>query len=665
MATIFTARNIIGNDKSTPLFNLRGLPNQAPTTISNLNIQGIPLERQLAYSQYTSNISAFIYACIAKRAVTVSPRPYGAVTHAQSLPLNPPTVSFTLLKALDSDRSDKLINNLGPGASKTLSGKTTIYHAPGLIPTQLEAVIAVSTPFFNAGRDAVNPRGMRSYMFISTMISTFLRVHSYPAFRKEDPESLTLFDQLVGGTLGGSYHAAEVKEKDKDGKEVARTKDLSEYAYSLNENGKRPADTGMEVDSTEDEAKTSSGYLRSSGRETVVRARPVTKIQQNIGSVSSIPRTPGLLFPYFHGLIQPDAVYMNSMILRRFYQLMGSTHEECQGQYINLRHGINSLASTARGMELCHMLLGIDLALDTQSRCYVIIEKNKYLGFALLGARYAIFSNTKWYAPATEEAFLGAISRMDPHESAVSDLIDKFEKLQGLDQYSGQTNRAIFAEPETFVSELEKLKISEIESDDIRDLDRLVRNLNYMGTGYLSQNPQVIAEMLKTLSTSKDIALARPTHIPSITAPFSDRSFRALAQFGPEAPSFWNDRGEDISCKAVDKSVPSTGGKRKIGEPDVFGNMPIRILITPKPLLIATRDMNRVIETGKVKMDVKERAGKYRNISLEHEDTRKSIWKGLVDLCATKTVKKQKMIEAEDTEAGGVSVDEALLSLLG
>jgi len=665
MATIYTARNIVGNDKTTPLFSLKGLPNQAPSTITNLNVQGIPLERQVAYTQYSANISSFIYATLSRKIVTVSPRPLDFIDVMSALPLDPPLLSFTVAKALSSDQADKLVGNLGPGASRTQSGKTTIFHAPVLPPIQLNLVNAVSTQFFNAGRDAVNPKGMKSYIFLNTIITTFLHVHSYPAFRAEDPESITVFDQLVQGEFGGDYFARDYNVKQKDGSDKAMVRDLGEMSYSINEWNKRErTEDEMDEDSSRKVVKESIGYVRSRGHETVFRAKPVTKPVSNIGGVRDVPKSPGLLFPYFSGLIQPDATFVNGMILRRFYQLLGNTHEKCQKNYLDIRHGVNSLASTPRGMEITHILLGVDLALETQSRCFLIIDNNKYLGFALLGARYAIFSNTKWFAPANEETLSLALNRMDPHESAVDDIIQKLEKLRELDQYTGMTARTMFTEPETLADELAKLKLPDVGDEDIRDLDRLVKNLNYMGTGYLSQNPQMISDMLATLSSTKDIALTRPTYFPSIKAPFTSRNFKVLSRFGPEAPSFWNDRGTEILCKPVDKSVVSTGGKRKIGETDIFGNMPQKLLITPKPLLIAVRDLDRVIDSGKVKMDIKERAGRYRNISLENEETRKSVWKGLVDLCAGGT-KKVKISSETDISEGGIALDEALLKLLG
>jgi hypothetical protein len=196
----------------------------------------------------------------------------------------------------------------------------------------------------------------------------------------------------------------------------------------------------------------------------------------------------------------------------------------------------------------------------------------------------------------------------------------------------------------------------------VRELDRCVRNLNYMGTGYLTKNPQMITDMLATIASNKSIELERPTFLPSIRAPLKSRLFAALSKFGPDAPSFWNDRGKEIICKPVENSIATQGGKRKIGNTDEYGNMPNRILITPKPLTIAVQDMVKVIEKGRVKMDVDERAGKYRNISVEHEETRKLMWKGLIAVCSD-SGKKQKP-DVDDNE-GGVDLDELMHKLIG
>jgi hypothetical protein len=475
-------------------------------------------------------------------------------------------------------------------------------------------------------------------------------------------DSITQFEQLMSSSSGSAYFGKEYTDKDKDGKEITVTRDMSAQSYTVNEFNKRNRSAD---DMDEDSSKIpsdSAGFFRFRGSDTVSKAKPVKKPVFNIGSSSEVPVSSGHIFPYFQGLIQPDSVFMNSMIIRRFYQLLGSTHEQCQAAYLDIRHGINSFATTSRGMEFCHILLGIDLALDTQSRCFLIIEKNKYLGFSLIGARYAIFCNTKWYGPANGLELQAAITRMDPHESAVEDMIRMLVNLQAKGQYTGTVDRSLFSEPKLLAEALSGLKISDIGDDDVREMDRYIKNLNYMGSGYLTSNPQMISEMLDTIASNKSIELARPTFIPSIRAPLKSRLFAILSQFGPEAPSFWNDRGKEILCKPIDKSVATTGGKRKIGDSDVFGNMPGRILITPKPLLIAIKDMEKVVDKGRVKMDLDERAGKYRNISVEHEETRKKMWKGLVDVCSEADKKPRVEMLGDDD---GIDLDALLFKLIG
>lgn len=206
----------------------------------------------------------------------------------------------------------------------------------------------------------------------------------------------------------------------------------------------------IDCDSTDDDlpekAQTSTKYVTFRGNETVAKATPIMHRSTSVGSSTSVPKSAGNVFPYFHGLIQPDNVFMNNMILRHFYQLLGRTAEQCQETYVKYRHGVNSLAKTSQGMILCHILLGVDLALSTQSRCYVIIEKLSYQGFCLLGARYAIFSDSKWFAADDEEDFQEQLTRMNPHESGVDNMIEIMTRLTANEQYFGSLSRTIFGE---------------------------------------------------------------------------------------------------------------------------------------------------------------------------------------------------------------------------
>lgn len=65
-----------------------------------------------------------------------------------------------------------------------------------------------------------------------------------------------------------------------------------------------------------------------------------------------------------------------------------------------------------------------------------------------------------------------------------------------------------------------------------------------------------------------------------------------------------------------------------------------KIMIASKPLLIAIRDLEKIIEKARVKMDFNNRAGRYRLMSIEHDDTKRKLWKELVILCSGTDKKK-------------------------
>jgi hypothetical protein len=90
--------------------------------------------------------------------------------------------------------------------------------------------------------------------------------------------------------------------------------------------------------------------------------------------------------------------------------------------------------------------------------------------------------------------------------------------------------------------------------------------------------------------------------------------------------------------------------------------MPERLLITPKPLSVAIRDMRKVVETKSVKMDFAERAGGFRNISIVSEPVRKRIWGALIDLDDVESPKKkQKTGQGVDDE---IDVDALMKKML-
>jgi hypothetical protein len=158
--------------------------------------------------------------------------------------------------------------------------------------------------------------------------------------------------------------------------------------------------------------------------------------------------------------------------------------------------------------------------------------------------------------------------------------------------------------------------------------------------------------------------LDRPTYIPSLRTPLASKAFILLSRFGPEAPSLWNEKGQEFPCTAKETSVIS-GNKRKVGELDVYGNLPSKIMVTPKPLSIAVKDLGKMVEMAMIKMDLKERAGRNRNMQVESELMRKRIWKALVTGLQESSAKKRKVVVEKRNAAAEGNFDDALNDLLG
>jgi hypothetical protein len=630
MAPIHTARHVSASDATIPLFTIKGLSNLAPSTITTLDISGVPLQKQVAFTQYADNLASFIWANQTKKRTTVSAMPLGSLNITEGLPLNPPPVRFVLQKEINFEMSEKFVKSLGPGSSQTKSGKTTIYNAPTLETPLIKKIVQMAAPHYNCGRDAVTPPGLMAYRFLSAAITEFLKIHTYAAFPTYDKISkqhieLKTLHNTSFTTYNNTYDPSDASKL---------IIDLAEFSTKIKEHG-LPEDANMELDDSDlvDKLKKSAGAFTVSGIDTVLVAKPSpAPLSVNVGISSAIPNMPGLLFPYFKGLIQPDASTLKAFSIRRLFQLMGDTTESCQEQYLILRRGLNSLATTDVGMELAHIILGIELALSTQGRCYVIIEAKQYKGFALLGTRFAIFDNTKWVTPVDEHTLRMDIAAMDPHVLSSVKLSQLFASMTVSNKYTGPiVTEDALGDPNSLVEVFAGLKLDKLEPEEEKELDNLLRNLNYMGSGYLVKNPQVIADALETMFSTEAITLARPTYIPSVRSNLSSRSFIILSRFGPEAFSMWNERGTLYTCEARETASTDKKGKRKLGEMDTFANMPEQILITPKPLSIAVKDMDKMIAAGGVKMDLKERAKKFRNIAVEAESMKKVIWAVLVE----------------------------------
>jgi hypothetical protein len=168
---------------------------------------------------------------------------------------------------------------------------------------------------------------------------------------------------------------------------------------------------------------------------------------------------------------------------------------------------------------------------------------------------------------------------------------------------------------------------------------------------------------------SGDVVKVVPCKFSTYDAPYSNMIFRILARFGTEAPSPWNGSGSEIAItpgsetEAAVEAEGSSRKKQKLSSEGLYKNMPSALIFAPKPIVVAFKDWERVMEKKCVKMDMKERARQYRCCEVKAETMVKEIWKELVALGGVikdKEPKKDKGKQKAKATVEMKSVDDML-----
>lgn len=636
MAPVYTARNTSPKEVSPPLFTIKGVKNKIPALLSSLGIFAHVLAVETAYAGYRACIEAFIFASSMGQGVVANAIAFPTFKPRGRLPLALPELAFTLQQALPMDKANKLAGMMEGGKVNKV-GNMQVFTADKL-PIELfnNSIMRGHAESFNPPGEQVNPHGRSLAVFLLGGIFEFLATHTYPAFRSNQTMSRDQYPAQIHTVLGKNHGvpSSYLTKSDTTPVTTMATYSVSHslpFVGTVEDTNMTEAGTSSEKLTFQDNVKFENvaGFMTIRGNDPVIYAKPSPgRAANNFGSTTKIPESPGLVFPYFHGLIRPSAHDLLAYTTATFYRLFGTTGNECKERYQQFRHGAHSLSKTKLGMELTHILYMIRLALDTQTRLFLVIEDEVYKGAVLLGTGFNLHDGAKWVSP--EESVAKDLLLLDPTARALSELTRKFTEMKLNGNYSGpDLTKDFLATPNKFIEVFKNLKIDNLDNAAVRELDSLFMGLNLRGDGFLPMNPQGVQQFVEEYFGSPDFLLKLPTFIPSVRAPIETKEFALLSRFGPEAPSFWNEKGQELPVVAGSSS--SSKGKRKLDESDLYANMPKEFHITPKPLLVAVNDMKKVISKRAVKMDLKERARGYRTIGLVSESSIKSIWGVMVE----------------------------------
>lgn len=616
--TTYIALPVSKNQRPHPVFHLRGISGHTQGTASSIGMTGISKERELAYDGYRANIDVFIAATNRQERLSTTLLCAPFLKQRGFLPLKYPSVTFAVKTKLSSDQEDQLVNKMRGGSYKEKVGQRTKFIVTKPLPESAERYLGIHDPDFNTGGpNEVTPRGFKVLCFLNQAIFEFLATNTYPAFRGDSDENIMGDDfaeiTFAYGKDGDGSHRIGVEAY------KVRSTDFAAHRDSDAIDGMDAGNEGA----PDYMRKVSQGYINAV-REAVYFAKPSPiPASNNFGPLSKVPHLPGRLFPYIEGMLAPDFNYLKRVTIDLFFRNLGDSREAIMEGAKDFRRGIQSIANTPCGLIISHILIGVELALKTQTRLYLIFE-DSYKGFILLGAKFSVFNGIEWHSEVGTEELRSQFTNIDSHSAAIQSIC---RIMSGLVLKSdGETKVGV--EPKEIkssmrlVKKLRERRITDVHSSAIDiELQKV-----YFGGDYNDVTVDSLVELVNAMFlTEDDPDDDEEVYIPTCKAPLDDHRFLHLATFGPEAPTVWNTRGSVVKIpreKETDKYYSKdNNGVEKL---DLKC-----IVVGTKPVQVAYGDWLRAKKECSIQMDQNERAKDYRCYSYKSNTSKVILWNAL------------------------------------
>jgi len=333
----------------------------------------------------------------------------------------------------------------------------------------------------------------------------------------------------------------------------------------------------------------------------------------NYGSPSEVPNKPGCFFPYFNGMMAPDASHMRELVHQLFFRLLPTDENGSpEVAWKNMRVALMSLASTPEGLALHHVLLGAKMALDAQARLYLVFGDEEYKGFCLLGECFSVFHSNVEHMPLSAEDLRFELSKVPSKATARSELASALSALKLTGGDSPILTADSVNDPFVVANTLAKVDLEESGEEDIKKVQEALKRMAFRNE-YKSYSPSSISDSINDLllhqrgfSTWNKL----PFFIPiKDWNGIDDPIFQILARFGSSSFSFVAPRGTAI--RIPDKlSDDATVGVFAVKEEPTN-----KVYFYDKPVMKAVVDWKALLKTGSVKYDVLERAGSMKAMS--------------------------------------------------
>jgi hypothetical protein len=613
---IYICGSTSGKLIQTQEFSNRKLDGLTQGRVRDIVLFGKADYTQLAYDGYKANLEAFLLATAVKAKVSTKelhfPLP---ADYEPQVPLPYPPVIFKLAKKPSDADVTSLRNGLEKwGLLEVKAGKgNPSFSLDRTSFTLLRRTLpAISVPRGPSVTGYAQLEGTSEMLRVYQCVDAFLATNTY-FYRKE-------CDETVWGGVLTSPSVGELAEA-----RLAGMVFRSGYGKGTKKVGTGPLEgPARKIDDEEPEDLTRHREYQTPIGAAVLVAKPSPKPSStSYGAPADTPFHPGLLFPYFTGMLAADTEGFRELVSDLFFRNLGVKLIEPRQAYLAFRASIGTATTTEAGIILLHVLKGISLSLQTQTHLYLLFDSTVYLGFVLLGELFSVFAHGKWHRPLSAEALRTELRGIQTHESTLAALEQRIKRCI-LDDGDAVT----FEEGDTrsmsmLADLLSKIKLRDAEKDE-DDIAQLLARMSF-STSYKTFKPSNIAWAIMQMTDSLEEELPGdlPIYIPLRGwGNLGKKEYKVLAAFGPRGPSFRNSSGVEIK-------VPKPGTVDPLTLRNEAGELKFpRLLVGEKVISEALKDWADLKAKGSIKQDQQERAGGSRNHPYREKE-KVVIWEAL------------------------------------
>jgi hypothetical protein len=402
-----------GTQIADPRFTSRGFIHQRQGPISDSPYLAIALEKQVAYDGYKNNIDVFLAATVNKETYVINiPGINVEVDPVHTFPLALPRTVISFKPGVPST----VIEN----AIKTMKKKSEVTRVQGVKGhNNCYLVDRPTYPFLKFVKMYVvnfAPKSQGYAQIGETMeaakilhyIDVYLRTNTYAAFKGD--EDVIALPPNAAWNIGLEKRPAFFEEK-----HLTKRPRYASVSMTHTVGGKKDVKEEGTWFGTESDMEVE--YTAVDSPVFYAKPSPAATSTASWSAPKDVPSMPGLCFPYFNGMLTSDKDILRYIPGRHFLRLFGVDPKE---HFLFYRKATGGFANTDTGIIMSHILAGVDISIQTQTKLHLIFDGQTYLGFCILGAKWAIQRGAMWHYPKTSSDLRDDLNSIVTHDTSLS-----------------------------------------------------------------------------------------------------------------------------------------------------------------------------------------------------------------------------------------------------